>query len=253
MSNYGLFMAAKQRSEAPIAKPILDAINRVWPNRMVEMGYDLLEESYFHELYPKLHRKFSRIQGASLRYEREAEEQGHDFRDDDSDGSCLPMDDQTYSYHLFFLCPDDERFRYETDEEADEVDPDVEELISGEGFIGCVVGVSLLAPFAVIALNNFHEYQDGSHSCPELEVCALDKNGERLTAEEFFRSQVGEEGMRLLYQLCDQAAQVLESHAITILSQQEQRQTLPWLRAGQQVLRGGGPLTVKEALFFAEL
>jgi hypothetical protein len=253
MSNYGLSMAAKRRSEAPIPNHIIDAINRVWPNRMVEMGCDLLEESYFHELYPKLHRKFSRIKGASLRYEREAEEQGQDFKDDDSDGSCLPMDDQTYSYHLFFLCPDDERFRYETDEEVDEADPDGEEVISGEGFIGCVVGVSLLAPFALFALNDFQEYQDGSHSCPELEICALDKNGERLTAEEFFRSQVGEAGMRLLYKLCDQAAKVLESHGITILSQQEQRQTLPWLRAGQQILRGGGPLTVKEALFFAEL
>src|SRR5260370_13638919 len=76
MSHYGLSMAAKRRFEDPIPKPILDAINRVWPNRMVEMGCDLLEESYFHELYPKLHRKFSRIKGASLRYEREAEEQG---------------------------------------------------------------------------------------------------------------------------------------------------------------------------------
>src|SRR5260370_3875461 len=76
MSHYGLSMAAKRRFEDPIPNPILDAINRVWPNRMVEMGCDLLEESYFHELYPKLHRKFSRIKGASLRYEREAEEQG---------------------------------------------------------------------------------------------------------------------------------------------------------------------------------
>ena len=253
MSHDGLSMAAKRRSEAPIPKRILDAINRVWPNRMVEMGCDLLEESYFHELYPKLHRQFSRIKRASLRYEREAEEQGHDFKDDDSDGSCLPMDDQTYSYHLFFLCPDDELFRYETDEEADEADRDVEEVISGEGFIGCMVGVSLLAPFAVVTLNDFHEYQDGSHSCPQLEVCAFDTNGERLTAEEFFRSQVGEAGVRLLYNLCDQAAKVLESHGITVLNEQEQRQTLPWLRSGQQVLRKGGPLTVKEALFFAEL
>jgi hypothetical protein len=64
---------------------------------------------------------------------------------------------------------------------------------------------------------------------------------------------VGEAGVRLLYNLCDQAAKVLESHGITVLNEQEQRQTLPWLRAGQQVLRKGGPLTVKEALFFAEL
>ena len=242
ISNYGLSMAAKRRSEAPIPRHILEAINRVWLNGIVELGCDLLEELYFHELYPKLHRKLSRIKGAALRYEREAEEQGHDFEDDVSDGSYLPMDDQTYSYHLFFLCPDDELFRYETNEEADEADPDVEEVISGEGFIGCVVGVSLLAPFAIVAPNNCHEYQDGSHCCPELEICAFDENGERLTAEEFFRGQVREQGVRLLYKLCDQAAKVLASHGITVLSEQEQRQTLPWLRAGKQVLREGGPL-----------
>jgi hypothetical protein len=247
-------MTAKRRLKAGVQKPILDAIERVWPDRIVEMGYDLIEESYFHELYPKLHRSLSRIQGGSLRYEREAEEPGQELKDDDADWSCSPMDEPTYSYHLFFLGSDDKLLRYGTEtEEADEDDPDVETVIPGEGFIGCVVGVSLLAPFAVVALNNFHEYEDGSHSCPELQVCAFDKNGGRLTAKEFFRSQVGDEGLRRLYNLCEQTAKILESHGITVLSEPEQRQTLPWLRAGKEVLREGGPVTVKEALFFAAL
>ena len=67
--------------------------------------------SYFHELYPKLHRSLSSTKGASLRYEQEAEEgrQGEDNWDsDDSDWSDnLPIDDRTYSYHLFFISLDD--------------------------------------------------------------------------------------------------------------------------------------------------
>ena len=34
-----------------------------------------MEDSYFHQLYPKLHRSLLSIEGASLRYERQAKEQ----------------------------------------------------------------------------------------------------------------------------------------------------------------------------------
>jgi hypothetical protein len=73
-------MAAKRRTKAHIPKQILDAIERVWPDGVVEMSYDFIEDSYFHELYPKVHRSLSSIRGASLRYEQEAEErrQGED-------------------------------------------------------------------------------------------------------------------------------------------------------------------------------
>lgn len=129
-------MGAKRRPKAAIPKPIVDAIERVWPDGIVQIGYDLMEESYFHELYPKLHRRFLSIKGATLRYEREAEEQRQgedDWDSGDSDWSDnLPIDDRTYSYHLFFVCPDGKPFRYETEtEETDEEDPDVEEVIAG--------------------------------------------------------------------------------------------------------------------------
>jgi hypothetical protein len=251
-------MAAKRRTKANIPKQILNAIERVWPDGIVQIDYDLVEESYFHELYPKLHRSLSSIEGASLRYERQANEQrqGHgDWDSGDSDWSDnLPIDERTYSYHLFFICPDHQLFRYETEaEEHDEEDPDVEQSVAGEGFIGCVVGVSLLAPFAVVGLSDFHEYENGSRSWPELEVCAFDKNGEQITAEEFFRSEVGDEGLYLLHNLGDRIAKVLESHGITILSEQDQQKPVPWLLAGEEVLKQEGAVTVKGALFFESL
>ena len=74
-----------------------------------------------------------------------------------------------------------------------------------------------------------------------------------VTADQYFHSQVGEEGMRLLYSLRDRIARVLASHRIRVLSQQEQQKAVPWLRAGEEVLKEEGPVTVKDALFFEAL
>ena len=165
-----------------------------------------------------------------------------------------PLTTTRYSYHLFFICPDDKLFRYTDEtEEPDEEDPEEEETIAGEGFIGCVVGVSLLARFAVVGLNCYHEYESGSHTCPDLEICAWSEDGNRLTADQYCRSQVGEEGMRLLYNLRNRIVQVLKSHRITVLSEQDQQRAVPWLRPGVEVLKEEGPVTVNDAFFFQSL
>jgi len=248
-------MAAKRRAKAEIPKQILNAIHRVWPDGIVETGCDLIEDSYFHELHPQLYRSLSSIKGASLRYNRGANEQQPCEDDWDSRWSdSPPIDDNTYSYHLFFICPDDKLFRYTDEtEEPDEEDPEEEETIAGEGFIGCVVGVSLLARFAVVGLNCYHEYESGSHTCPDLEICAWSEDGNRLTADQYFRSRVGEEGMRLLYNLRNRIVQVLKSHRITVLSEQDQQRAVPWLRPGEEVLKEEGPVTVNDAFFFQSL
>ena len=138
-------MAAKPCAKADIPKHILDAIQRVWPDGIVQIDSDLIDDSYFHDLHSKLHRSLSRIKGASLRYERGAKEQRPWEEDWDSRWSDNPpIDDNTYSYHLFCICPDHKLFRYEPEtEEPDEEDPEAEESIAGQGFIGCVVGGAL--------------------------------------------------------------------------------------------------------------
>lgn len=74
-----------------------------------------------------------------------------------------------------------------------------------------------------------------------------------MTADQYFRSQVGEQGTRLLYNLRDQIAKVLRLHRITVLSEPDQQKAVPLLRAGEEVLKEEGPVTVKGALFFATL
>lgn len=251
-------MTVKEKAEARIPKRVVQAIQRVWPDGIVEIDYDLLEDSYFHELYPKLHHSLLTIKGASLRYER-AERERHPWEKDwdsyDSDWSDnLPIDDRTYSYHLFFVCPDDGLFRHETEtEEPDEEHPEIEEVVAGEAFIGCVVGVSFFARFAAVGLNSFEEYENGSYTCPGLDVYAFGEKGEQLTADQYFRSELGEEGMRRLYELRDQLVKVVRSHRITVLSEKDQQKVVPSLRAGEQVLKEEGPVTVKGAFFFEQL
>jgi hypothetical protein len=158
-------MVATRRAKADIPKHILDAIQRVWPDGIVQIDSDLIEESCFHELHSKLHRSLSSIKGASLRYERGAKEQ-RPWEDDSDSPWCdnAPIDDNTYS---FFICPDDKLFHYEAEtEKPDDEDPDVEAVVAGQGFIGYLVGVSFVARFAVVGLNCFREYESGSHTCP---------------------------------------------------------------------------------------
>jgi len=248
-------MSAKPHPKTDLPRQILNTIRSVWPDGVVQIHPELIEDSYFHELHPKLHRSLSNIEGASLHYERGTNEPRQ--REDDWDSRwshTTPIEENTYSYHLFFVCPNDKLFRYEAEtEQPDEKDPDVEEPVAGHGFIGCVVGVSFLARFAIVALNSFQEYENGCRTCPGLDFWVFDEAGRRLSAEEYFYGQVGYEGVRILQSLCDRIAKVLQAHHITVLGEQDQQKAVPWLRAGEEVLQEEGPVTVKSAFFFEAL
>jgi hypothetical protein len=51
---------------------VQEAIDRIWPDGIVEMSFDP-DESYFFELHPKLSRAFRRIRNMRLVYERAAD------------------------------------------------------------------------------------------------------------------------------------------------------------------------------------
>jgi hypothetical protein len=104
-----------------------------------------------------------------------------------------------------------------------------------------------------VGLSCFEEYENGTDACPGLDLCAWGEGGKRVTADQYFRSQVGEDGMRVLYSLRDRIAKVLALHCIRVLDEQEQQKAVPWLRAGGEVLKEEGPVTVKDAFFFESL
>lgn len=253
-----------RKQDAGLRKDVQETIKRVWPDGVVDMTFDS-EESYFWDIHSGLTRALKRIKGADVLYEREAEGEPiwHEGADRDED----PPDGFTYSrsYHLLFVSPKGEAFTFETEiedfdeeemaEEVDEpawTDPPMKN-IPGEGRTGWSVAVSLLAPFAVVSLNDMLVFEDGSTSEPGIESCAQTEEGEPITdMEAQFRKFHSEPAFEILRKLRSEIVGILERYGVTVLPENEWRKPVPWLRSGDGIFAGspGEPIRVLDAFFF---
>src|SRR5438094_2165956 len=118
----------------PIRKDVALAIERAWPEGVVDMPIDS-DESYFWDVYPKLKRGLSGIKGARLLFEREpdTEPQWSDGKDPDEDPP--DFDEGSRSYHLFFVGPAEETFTFEIESEEEDEDGDPQ-TVHGKSIIG---------------------------------------------------------------------------------------------------------------------
>jgi hypothetical protein len=186
-----------------------------------------------------------------LVYEREAGggpgwNEGSDPDEDPPDWS-----EPTRSYHLFFLSPSGPRCSFDT--ETLEPDEDgVERRFAGQGRVGHTVAVSLVASFALVALNEFETFENGSRSEPGIQFEGFDLHGKRLDAEEHYLEMFGEETMGILADQRGRIARALQEEGIAVLLEEHLNTSLPWLQAGEDVVQGftGEPLTLRDAFFF---
>jgi len=247
---------------ADLREDVREAIERAWPDGVVEMVFDS-DESYFWDVYPKLGGAIRRLKGAWLVHEREPE--GWPVWFDHSDPEEDPPDDQerSRSYHLFFVCPEGETFTYETEMES-LAEPGEEEvgenelrteLVAGNGRTGWSAAVSLLAPFAVITLSDMETFEDGSISEPSIEYRGFTETGQRIDPEAEFRKFKGERAFEILLKLRGRICAILDRYGIGVLPEEEWRKPVPWLRADEEVLVGtmGEPVRVLDALFLEGL
>jgi hypothetical protein len=170
---------------------------------------------------------------------------------------------------MFFVSPEGAAFKFETEAEGlaepefmtDEFeeagwseDPPVSR-ISGRGRTGWVVAVSLLAPFAVIELGDMATSEDGDTTEAEIESYAETEDGERINQEEHFRKFAGAQAYEILLKLRAKIGAILEKCGITVLSAEEWRKPVPWLRGGEDTLVGieCRPVRVLDAFFFESL
>jgi hypothetical protein len=250
------------RNPGALRKDVREAIERSWPNGVVEMTFDS-DESYFWDVYPKLGRAIQRLKGAGLVHEREPEG-GPVWFDDSDHEEDLPVDqERSRSYHLFFVCPEGEAFTYETemeslDEPGEEDESENEwpmETVTGTGRTGWSVAVSLLAPFAVITLSDMETFEDGSTSEPSIESLGFTETGQRIDPEAQFRKFKGEQAFEILLKLRGRICDILSRYGIGVMPEEEWRKPVPWLRADEEVLVGtmGEPVRVLDALFFKGL
>ncbi len=257
-------MEKKRNSNAGPSEDVREAIDRIFPNGLVELSFDS-DESYFADVYPKLEAALRRIKGAQLAHEREPDGGPIWFEPFHSEDD--PPDDQepSRSYHLFFVCPEGKAFSYETEIESvgepdgEDLDEDEDnwpkEVVAGDGRTGWSIAVSLLAPFAVIALSDMLTFEDGSFSEPPIEPTGFTEKFERIDPEAEFRIGKGEKAFAILVRLRERIRDILSRHGIGVIPEEECQKTVSGLRADEEVLAGvwGEPLRVLDALFFESM
>lgn len=231
-----------------LRKGIQEAIERLWPSRVVELSVDF-EDSWFVKPRPKLTRALRSLKGSQLLFEREAE--GDPVWWPESDPDQAPPDESApdRSYHLYFIVPDGAAFEFITESE-DYVDGSIE-TVHGTGQTGWCVAVSLLAPFAVITLGERIEYDNGDTVEPALESPLETIDGTALDPVEHFRGMVAEEAFSRLMAVRRRIAAAIEKY-ISVLPEEEWKKRVPGLRTGDGV-SAQEPLRVLDALFFEEL
>lgn len=230
----------------PPRKDIQEAIERLWPNGLVELSVDY-EDSWFVKLQPKLTRALRSLKGSQLLFEREAE--GDPVWWPESDPDQAPPDEcaPDRSYHLYFIVPDGVAFEFITESE-DYVDGSIE-TVHGAGQTGWCVAVSLMAPFAVITLGERIEYDNGDTVEPALESPLETIEGTAIDPVEHFRGMVAKEAFSQLMALHSKIAKVLEKYAISVLPEEEWKKRVPGMRASDGVSTQA-PLRVMDTLFF---
>jgi hypothetical protein len=255
-----------RKGPIPLRSDVQEAIARAWLDGIVEMSFDP-DESYFHEVHPKLAKAFAGIGNAQLVRERTWDGGPKEWHDSDTD-EC-PPDDLEYmrSYHLFFVSPTGEAFTFEEEAEPESIDEEFEEdewdegpvlgQTAGTGRTGWVVAVSLLAPFGVIELGDDVSYEDGTATELQIETCAETLEGEPIVDHlEHFRKNKGDRAHQTLVKLREEISAILEKCGITVLPAEEWRKPVSELRAGSDTLIGdddGKSLRVLDAFFFAQI
>ena len=169
-----------------IPKDIAVAINECWPDGVVEQF--ATDESHFHDIRPRLERDLRHVRGGSLLWQTEEETAaGWDNENDER-----PPRDGWQSYHVFFLSPDGDEFHFKDEtagiEEPEDPQAEAETKRPGEGWIGCAIGICLVAPYAVINLSSYSHYEDGTVSVPDVESFIYsDHTNERVDTDQYHR------------------------------------------------------------------
>lgn len=258
-------MSNKKRENSNIKKDILEILEGVFPDDVIEM-WGGFEESLLADIYDDLKTKLSAIETATMDYERDW--QGNDPRFDNRyQSSCwgneeddfdepipVPMGDISSSYHLFFLGLKEDRFRLECEDETLDDEGNWVQ-VKGTETPGCSVGISLLAPFALIMTGRIEVFEDGSYTCPDIETHVFEWDGDPADIEEYTHTpQIAEdEAVQALKELTDRITSILESFGISILPDEEAEKPVPWLQPGEEVCIETLPdeaIKLKNAFFF---
>jgi len=245
---YGAVYTRRVRASL-IPPDVAAAIHRCWPDGLVDEF--ATDESYFHEIHARLERDLQNIRGASLRW-RTTDSQP-DARSDYDDELRLP--DEWQSYYVFFLTVDGEAFHFEDETDGIEVQEEPqgeasETVVPGEGWIGCAVGISFAAHYAVMNLCCYSCYEDGTTSIPDVEsFIYCEETQRRVDTDQYYREILSREAFQKLEALRVEIASILAKHRLRILDNAVLNLGVPGLKASENVFLEE-PLRVQDTFFF---
>ncbi len=155
--------------------------------------------------------------------------------------SVYERDAEECSYHTFFLVISGEQFRYKTETDPNDFEEEVGDSVPGSGEIGLIVGLSMLAPIAMVATSYQESFENGDYTEPDF----------RSPESEYpIHPDIAAE----LAVLSAKVVSLMQEQGLRVLSVDEARQKTPWLKPCEEVaLDPQGEMTVFDAFFFGRM
>lgn len=254
----------KREKRAPIDPEILKAIRSAHPSDVVTSDAVYDEDGECRAISEALYDDLLGMTAYDMLYERspKPESSGTSFSLDESEPDVwddVVWEEESTSYHLMFLALRGPQFVFEgegdTEEYDDELDCVREVNVTTEGRIGCAVGISILAPFAVVHFTDMEFGEDGSVTTPDIWVDKYNLDGTPLDLDAHYRELFLDEGLKALHDLREELTGILEAHGIRVLSREELATPVPGLKPDPTMSLLGTEAeakeaTVENALFF---
>lgn len=246
-------MSKRVRLRSDVAKTLRQA----FPEGIIEQPHDE-ENSESEDLYTKVRRRVMRLREARIAYERglRAEPVWPKGADRDEDPPAYREFD--LSYRVIFVTGPGPRMNFDEEIETierlpwDDEPEDAAETtdwtpVRGTVTAGCTLALSAVGPFALVDYGTWKTYEDGSGSDPE----ALEP-GEAAHETRYLQEQLGSGRWRELETLRARLVRTVEAGGFTVLTPEELRQHIPFLRFGEDVIPDK-TVTVRSALFFRSI
>jgi len=245
------------RKQTALRSDVARALRQAFPDGVIDQPCDE-EDSDLEDLHPKLRRRLVRLPEARIAYERgpRAEPTWSEGADRDEDPPEYREFDS--SYRLTFATGPADRMSFEEeietteraehlpwDDEPEDAEEDTDSVaVRGTVTAGCILALSVIGPFALVDYGTLTIYEDGSESNPE-----IPGPDEAARVSRYLRERLGNERWRELEALRDRLVRTVEAAGVAVLTPDELRQRVPFLRFGEDVIPESS-VTVRSALFF---
>ena len=238
---------------------VLHAIRNAYPDCVVSDEILYTEDSYYDKICEDVRVALHRIKGTTLMYERPPEGRPHWNEESDPEGDPPDWTEEPSSYDLTFLGLEDDRFEFEGELDEEDIPEGAEDsriiTVPTAGRIGCAVGISTIAPFAVVHFTDMQWTENGSGTLPDIHPSLFELDGSAVDMEAHYEELYLEEGIRALRELRKKIAKVLRGFGIRVLSDDALRPRIPELHPDPATYLPAAPphITVEAALFLRQL